>query len=182
MIMPQCGIFDRWTGMMDGVDKWWWIVFQIVPLMTYNMMDDTALRPDRVSRLQFVDKSDIDTGAKRRYLYKFSRIQAKQNIAILQMDLADGFSWMLISISMKYIAKGPISNKLALIHIMGWPQRGDKLLSTTMIVYFTNASTTGSHLLRKRKYVWITRRCFNVWWKLTSDCLTRSIKFVLVKT
>ena len=41
---------------------------------------------------------------------------------------------ILISISLKYVAKGSMDNKPALVQIMAWRRPGDKALSYAMIV------------------------------------------------
>ena len=41
---------------------------------------------------------------------------------------------ILISITLKYVAKGSMDNKPALVQIMAWRQPGDKAVSETMIV------------------------------------------------
>ena len=42
--------------------------------------------------------------------------------------------WMLIKISLKFVAKGPINSIPALVQIMAWCRPGDKLLSESMMV------------------------------------------------
>ena len=42
--------------------------------------------------------------------------------------------WILITISLKFVPKGPINNILALIQIMAWHGSGDKPLSEPMLV------------------------------------------------
>ena len=42
-------------------------------------------------------------------------------------------AWILISISLKFVPKGPINNIPALVQIMAWHQTGDKPLSETMM-------------------------------------------------
>ena len=42
--------------------------------------------------------------------------------------------WISIKISLKFIAKGPIDNIAALVHIMAWLRPGDKPLSGPMMV------------------------------------------------
>ena len=43
-----------------------------------------------------------------------------------------------IQVSPKFVCKGQISNKLALVQIIMWHQRGDKSLSESMIALFTD--------------------------------------------
>ena len=45
-----------------------------------------------------------------------------------------------MKISLKFVAKGPINNKPALVHIMAWCQIGDKPLSEAMLTQFTDAN------------------------------------------
>ena len=44
-----------------------------------------------------------------------------------------------IKISLKFIPKGPIDNKLVLVQVMAWRQTGDKPLSEPMLTQFTDA-------------------------------------------
>ena len=62
--------------------------------------------------------------------------------------LADNiFKWIflnengriLIQIPIKFVPKGPIDNKTALVQEMAWCQAGDKPLPEPMITQFTNA-------------------------------------------
>ena len=46
---------------------------------------------------------------------------------------------ILIKISLKFIPKGPIDNKLVLVQVMAWRQTGDKPLSEPMLTQFTDA-------------------------------------------
>ena len=45
-----------------------------------------------------------------------------------------------IQISLKFVAKGPNDNKLALVHVMAWRQTGDKTLPEQMLTQFTDAN------------------------------------------
>ena len=47
----------------------------------------------------------------------------------------------LFRISLKFLLKGPIDNKLALVRVMGWHRTGDKPLPEPMITHFTDAYT-----------------------------------------
>ena len=47
--------------------------------------------------------------------------------------------WILIKISLKFVAKGPISNIPALIQIIAWGRSGDEPLSEAMLIYCTDA-------------------------------------------
>ena len=46
---------------------------------------------------------------------------------------------ILIRISRKFILKGPIDNKLALVQVMAWRRTGDKPLPEPMLTQFTDA-------------------------------------------
>ena len=46
-----------------------------------------------------------------------------------------------IRISLKFVPKGPIDNKSALIQVMAWRQTGDKPLPEPMLTQFTDAYT-----------------------------------------
>ena len=46
---------------------------------------------------------------------------------------------ILIQISLKYVPKIPIDNKLALVQVMAWRQAGDKPLPKPMITQFIDA-------------------------------------------
>ena len=41
--------------------------------------------------------------------------------------------------SLKFIAKGPIDNKSALVQVMAWRRTGDKPLPKAMMIQFTDA-------------------------------------------
>ena len=43
-----------------------------------------------------------------------------------------------IRISLKFVPKGPIDNKWALVQVMAWRQIGNKPLSEAMLIHFTN--------------------------------------------
>ena len=44
-----------------------------------------------------------------------------------------------IRISLKFVPKGPIDNKPALVQVMAWRRTGDKPLSEPMLTQFTDA-------------------------------------------
>ena len=46
---------------------------------------------------------------------------------------------MLIGISLKFLPKGPIDNKSALVEVMAWRRAGDKSLPQPMLAEFTYA-------------------------------------------
>ena len=46
---------------------------------------------------------------------------------------------ILIPISLKFVPKGPINNKSALVQVLAWHQIGDKSLSEPMLTWFTDA-------------------------------------------
>ena len=46
---------------------------------------------------------------------------------------------ILIQTSLKFVPKGPIDNKWALVQVMDWWRTGDKPLSETMLTQFTDA-------------------------------------------
>ena len=45
------------------------------------------------------------------------------------------FTW----ISLKFVAKGPIGNKPALVQVMAWRRQGDKPMPEPMLTLFTDA-------------------------------------------
>ena len=45
-----------------------------------------------------------------------------------------------IRISLKFVPKGPIDNKVALVQVMAWRRTGDKSLTEPMLIHFTDAS------------------------------------------
>ena len=47
--------------------------------------------------------------------------------------------WISIQISLKFVPKGPINNIPALVQVMAWRRPGDKPLSDSMMVKFTDA-------------------------------------------
>ena len=48
-----------------------------------------------------------------------------------------------ILISLKFVPKGPIDNKAALVQIMAWRRTGDKPLPELMLTQFTDAYMRG---------------------------------------
>ena len=44
-----------------------------------------------------------------------------------------------IKISLKFVPKGPIDNKSALVQVMAWRQTGDKPLPEAVMIQFTDA-------------------------------------------
>ena len=57
-------------------------------------------------------------------------------VAIFQMTCSNAFSCVkiYITISMKFVPKGPVNNIPALVQIMTWRRPGDKSLSEPMMV------------------------------------------------
>ena len=47
--------------------------------------------------------------------------------------------WISITISLKFIPKGPIDYKSALVQVVAWHRTGDKTLPESMLTQFTNA-------------------------------------------
>ena len=54
--------------------------------------------------------------------------------AIFQKTFSNGFSWILINISLKFVPRGPINNIPTLVQVMAWRRPGDKPLSEPMMV------------------------------------------------
>ena len=52
--------------------------------------------------------------------------------------------WVSIKISLKFVHKGPVNNMSALVQIMVWRRSGDKPISETMMVWFTDAGIYAS--------------------------------------
>ena len=46
---------------------------------------------------------------------------------------------ILVRISLKFVSKGPIDNKWALVRVMAWHWIGNKPLPQLMLIQFTNA-------------------------------------------
>ena len=47
--------------------------------------------------------------------------------------------FILIQISLKFVPKGPIDNKAALVQVMAWRRTDDKQLPEPMLTQFTDA-------------------------------------------
>ena len=47
--------------------------------------------------------------------------------------------WISITISLKFVPKGPIDYKSALVQVMAWHRTGEKLLPESMLTKFTDA-------------------------------------------
>ena len=63
--------------------------------------------------------------------------------------------WVLLKISLKFVAKGPINNIPALFQIMAWRRPGDKSLSETMMVSLpTHICVTRPQCVNK--YIWLS--------------------------
>ena len=63
--------------------------------------------------------------------------------AIMQTALSNAFdAWnffITIRISLKFVLKGPIHNKAALVQVMAWRWTGDKPLPEPMLTQFTDS-------------------------------------------
>ena len=47
--------------------------------------------------------------------------------------------WISITISLKFVPKGPIDYKSALVQVMAWHRTGEKPLPESMLTQITNA-------------------------------------------
>ena len=47
--------------------------------------------------------------------------------------------WIPITISLKFVPKGPIDYNSALVHVVAWHQTGEKPLPESMLTQFTDA-------------------------------------------
>ena len=47
--------------------------------------------------------------------------------------------WISITISLKFISKGPIDYKSALVQVVAWHRTGEKPLPESMLTQFTDA-------------------------------------------
>ena len=47
--------------------------------------------------------------------------------------------WISITISLKFILRGPIDYKSALVQVMAWQRTGEKPLPESMLTQFTDA-------------------------------------------
>ena len=47
--------------------------------------------------------------------------------------------WISITISLKFVLKGPIDYKSALVQVMAWHRTGEKPLPESMLTQFTDA-------------------------------------------
>ena len=48
--------------------------------------------------------------------------------------------WISITISLKFVPKGPIDYKSALVQVVAWHRTGEKPLHESMLAQFTDAS------------------------------------------
>ena len=48
-------------------------------------------------------------------------------------------AWISITISLKFVPKGPIDYKSALVQVVAWHRTGEKPLPESMLTQFTNA-------------------------------------------
>ena len=69
-------------------------------------------------------------------LDKMAAILADNNFKCIFFD--EKFC-ILIQISLKFVPKGPIDNKRALVQVMAWRRTGDKPLPEPMLTQFTDA-------------------------------------------
>ena len=51
--------------------------------------------------------------------------------------------WISITISLKFVPKGPIDYKSALVQVMAWHQTGEKPLPESMLTKFSDACIYG---------------------------------------
>ena len=47
--------------------------------------------------------------------------------------------WISMTISLKFVPKGPIDNKSALVQVVAWHRTGEKPLPESMLTQFTDA-------------------------------------------
>ena len=52
--------------------------------------------------------------------------------------------WISITISLKFVPKGPIDYKSALVQVMAWHRTGEKPLPESMLTQFTDACIYGT--------------------------------------
>ena len=52
--------------------------------------------------------------------------------------------WISITISLKFVPKGPIDYKSALVQVMAWHRTGEKPLPESMLTKFTDAFIYGT--------------------------------------
>ena len=69
-------------------------------------------------------------------LDKMVAILADNNFKCIFLNQNDR---MLIQISLKFVPRSPIDNKLTLVQVMAWRRRGDKPLPKPMLIRFTDA-------------------------------------------
>ena len=77
-------------------------------------------------------------------VFSVNTLRSKQNDRHFTDDLLKGISFnenalISIKISLKFVPKGPIYNKSALIQVMAWLRTGDKPLHEPMLTQFTDA-------------------------------------------
>ena len=69
-------------------------------------------------------------------LYKMAAILADDNFKCIFLNENDRIP---LRISLKFVPRSPIHNKLALVQVMTWRRTGDKPLSEPMLTRFANA-------------------------------------------
>ena len=122
---------DKWQPFCLGLNVltafiWKWLqlyicVYILLPSLRYNMVGVITLRP-RQNGHHFAD----DT---------FKLIFVNENV------------WISITISLKFVPKGPINNIPALVQIMAWRRSDDKPLSEPNDAYSTDAYMRHSTLM-----------------------------------
>ena len=97
---------------------------------------------------------------------------------VSQMTFTNAFSWkvfILIQIALKFVAKGPIDNKSALVQVMAWP-RTCKYILVISQKYSTWQALRQSHTLMEWKIctVVVSAQLFlYVWFPLSKPMLTQ---------
>ena len=76
---------------------------------------------------------------------------------LFKRNLLNKMRCIFIIISLKYIPKGPIDNKAALVQVMAWCRIGDKPLSEPMLIEFTDA-----YMRHKGEMCWRTTERQNI--------------------
>ena len=93
------------------------------------------------------------------------RQNGRQFADIFKFILLNENVCILITISLKFVPKGSISNIPALVQIMAWCRLGDKPLYKPML------ACSPTHICVSR-HQWVNQRCYNPTWIPPDDAVT----------
>ena len=137
------GFDEIFDGRQNHGHRWDWVNL-ICPLIGPGLRGGRMREPD----MQEGDKGEVDLGRIMAgncwMLGMLTHLPLGKMAAILADNIfrcifMNEMFCILIRISLKFVPRGPIDNRPALVQVMAWCQIGDKPLSEPMWTQFTDA-------------------------------------------